>query len=106
MARAEGVVFTLGAFQEAGDPAFLPQRLHLRVAPGEQLVRIALMADVPHELIARRPERGVERDRELDHTEARTDVAARARHDVDEPRPHLVGERAELVTGEGAKVGR
>ena len=105
VARAEGVVLALRALQEAGDPAFLPQRLHLCVAPGEQLVRIALMADVPYELVARRSERGVERDRELDHAEAGADVAARARDDVDEPCPHLVGERAKLVAGEGAKVG-
>ena len=75
------------------------------VAAGEQLVRVALMADVPHELVARRLERVVERDRQLDDAEAGADVAAGARADVDEPRAHLVGERAELVAGEGAKVG-
>ena len=58
VAGAEGVVLALGALEEAGDAALLAQRLHPRVAAGEQLVRIALMTDVPHELVARRLEHG------------------------------------------------
>ena len=44
----------------------------------------------------------MQRDRELDDAEARADVAARARAHVDEPGAHLVGQRAELVPGQGA----
>ncbi len=37
-------------------PALLAQRLEPSVAPGEHLVRVALVPDVPHDLIARRVE--------------------------------------------------
>src|SRR5204863_1679725 len=94
---AEGVVLALGALEKAGDPSFLAQRLHARVAPREQLVRIALMADVPDELVARRLKGRVERDRQLDHSQPRADVAPRAGADVDEARPNLLGERTKLV---------
>ena len=60
--------------------------------PGEELVRIALMPDVPDELVARRVEGVVQRDGQLDDAEAGADVAAGARADVDEARAHVVGE--------------
>ena len=75
------------------------------VAAGEQLVRIALMADVPDELVARRVERVVQRDRQLDDAEPGADVAAGARADVDQTRAHVVGERVELVAGQ-CRAGR
>ena len=55
------------------------------------------MAHVPDDLVARRIERGAERDGQLDHAEARADVAAGLRHDVDEALAHLVGERLQLL---------
>jgi hypothetical protein len=63
------------------------------------------MADVPHELVAGRPEGRVQRDRQLDHAEAGANVSAGVRADVDEAGAHLVRERAELVAAEGAHVG-
>ena len=69
------VVLTLRAFQEARDSVFLAQCFERIVASGEELVRIALVADVPYELITRCLERGVQRDGELDDAEARADVA-------------------------------
>ena len=70
------------------------------VAPGEQLVRIALVADVPHELVARRVERVVQRDGQLDDAEPRADVAAGSRADVDQARAHVVGQVAQLVAAQ------
>ena len=46
------------------------------VAAGEHLVRIPLVPDVPHELVARRVEAVVQRDRQLDDAESGADVAA------------------------------
>jgi hypothetical protein len=63
------------------------------------------MADVPHELVAWRPERGMKRDRQLDDTEAGADVPARVRAHVDEAGAHLVSERSQLVASEAAQVG-
>jgi hypothetical protein len=95
-----------GALEEAGDPVLLPQRLHPRVAPREELVRIALMADVPHELVVGSLEDVVQGDRQLHDAEAGPDVATRARADVHHARANVVGERAQLVAGQGPKVGR
>jgi hypothetical protein len=94
VAGAERVVLALGALEEARDPLLLPQRLHPVVAPGEQLVRVRLVPHVPHELVARRLERVVQRDGQLDHAEPGADVAARARAHVHEARAHLGGELA------------
>ena len=78
MAGAKGVVLALGALEESGHSVLLAERLHPIVATGEQLVRVALMSNVPHELVARRVEGVVQRDRQLDHAEAGADVAAGA----------------------------
>ena len=76
-----------------------------RLAPGEHLVRIGLVPHVPHQLVARRVEHVVQRDRELHHAEPRADVAAGARARIDERRAHVVGQRAQLVAGERLQVG-
>ena len=63
MGRAEGVVFALGAFGEAAEAAALAQSADAVAAPGQDLVRIALMADIPDQLVMRRVEDRVDRDR-------------------------------------------
>jgi hypothetical protein len=106
VAGAEHVVLALGALEEARHARLLAQRLHPRVAPGEELVRVALVPDVPHELVARGVEHVVQRHGELDHAEPRADVAAGPRAHVDEPPADLVRERAQVVAREGLEVGR
>ena len=100
VSRAEGVVFTLAAPQESGDAALLAQRLHLIAAAGEELMRISLVADVPHELIYGRVEHVMKRDGKLDDAKARADVAAGARAAVDQTLTDLRRELAELVARE------
>src|SRR5262245_36457624 len=70
VSSAEGVVFAFAALEEARDAAFLTQRLERLVAPGQNFVRISLVSNVPHELIARRIEHVMQRDRELDDPES------------------------------------
>ena len=82
MRGAEGVVLALGAAGVAGDTALRTQRLEPLVAPGEQLVRVALVADVPDQLVAGRVEDAVQREGQLDHAEVRRQVAAAARATV------------------------
>ena len=98
MTGAERVILAFGSFEKPGNAVFLTERLHLLVAAGEQLVRIALVADVPDELIARRVERVVKRNGQLDHAQPGADVASRARADVDQPRSQVARELVELVT--------
>src|SRR5581483_456848 len=106
MTGAESIVFALRPLQEAGDPVLLPQRLHLAITTREELMRIALVADIPHELIAWRVEHVVERGRQLDDAESGADVAASPGADVDEPRPLLGAERLQLLAREAFQVGR
>ena len=84
VAGAEGVVRRLGAAQELRDAPFLADAREVVAASGQQLVRVALVADVEHQLVARRVEDGVDRGDQLDGAEARGQVPARARDVLDD----------------------
>ena len=56
MGRAEGVKRAFRPAGEAGQAPALTKRAHALTAPGEDLVRIGLMADVPDENVVRRIE--------------------------------------------------
>ena len=101
---AKRVVLALRPLEESGEAVLLTQRLHSCVASGEKLVRIALMTDVPHELIARRVEARVERDGQLDNAQSGADVAAGPRADLDESLPDRRAQLAKLVTRELLEV--
>ena len=58
MAGAEGIVLALVALGEAGEAAALAQRANAVAPPGQELVWIGLVADVPDEAVVganRRP---------------------------------------------------
>ncbi len=76
MRRAEGVVLALAALGEAGEAAALAQGPDAVAPPGQHLVRIGLVADVPDQPVARRVEDVVQGDGELDDAQARAEVAA------------------------------
>src|SRR3546814_18259823 len=66
MRRAERVIVALAALGEARKAAAGPQGPDPVAAPGDDLVRIALVADVPHDLVARRVEHIMQRGGQLD----------------------------------------
>ena len=105
MPRAEGVVLAFRALEKSGEAVFLAQGVHASRAAREHLVRIALVADVPHELVARGVERVVQGDGEFHDAEPRADVAAGHRARLDEEGAHVIREHAHLVVREGADVG-
>ena len=70
MRGAEAVVFAFRALGEAGQAAALTQRPDAVAPPGQDLVRIGLMADVPDQPVVRRVEHVVQRDRQLDDAKA------------------------------------
>ena len=78
--------------------------MNVVAAAREHLVRIRLVPDVPHQLIARRVEDVVQRDRELDDTEPCADVAAGARTHIDEPRTDVRGKLPQLVARHRAQI--
>jgi len=103
---AEGVVLTLRTLEEAGQSPFLAQGLHALVAAGEELVRIRLVAHVPHQLVVRRIEDRVQGDGEFHHAEPGADVPAGARAHVDEPVAEILREDAQFIAREATDVSR
>src|SRR5450631_1261095 len=76
MRGAERIVFAFGPFGEAGQAAALAQRVDAVAPPGQDLVRVALVSDVPDQAVVRRFECIMQRHRELDHAEAGAEMSA------------------------------
>ena len=99
MRGAERVVFALGALGEAGQAAALAQGADAVAPPGEDLVRIGLVADVPDQLVVRRVEDVVQRHRQFDDAEAGAEMAAGLGDGVDRLGAQLVGQLPQLLGG-------
>src|SRR5277367_51168 len=84
MTDAECVEFALVALRKRGEAVFFLDRGNAIAPPGEDLVRIALMTDVPDQTIVRRLEKIVQRDREFDHAEPCAEVTAGASDGFDQ----------------------
>jgi hypothetical protein len=69
VAAVEHVVGALGAAREATDAAQLAERPEALEAAREQLVRVGLVAGIPHDVVARAVEESVEGHGDLDHFE-------------------------------------
>jgi hypothetical protein len=76
MRRAERIVLALAALGEARQPTGLAQRADAVAPAGQDLVRIGLMANVPHQLVVGGVEDIVNRYRQLDYAQPRTEVSA------------------------------
>ena len=77
MRRAKGVIDALGPFGEPGQPAALPQRADAVAPPGQDFVRIALVADIKDQPIIRCIENIMDSCCQLDHTQASAQMPAR-----------------------------
>ena len=105
MARAEDVVQALLAIQEAAQAAGRANAVEVgAIAASEEFVNVALVGHVEDELVLRRAEDAVERDRKLDHAEIRTDVPAVLRRHGDEAFADVLGEERELLGSEGLDI--
>lgn len=101
----DDVVLGLGLRGVAGEAAL---HLELRevLAPGEELVDVALVAGVPEDLVLRGVEHPVQGDGQLDHTEVGAEVPAGLGDGVHEERPDLVGQLVQLFRGEPVQISR
>ena len=106
MRGAEGVVLRFGAAREARDAVEHAQARHRLAPPGEDLVRVGLVADVPDDAVLGRVEHVVQRDGELDRAEVRRQVAAGLRHRLEHVGAQLVGELRQLPALERAQLRR
>lgn len=105
MGCAEGVVLALGPLGEAGQAATLAERADAVATTGQDLVRVDLMPDVPDDDVLGGLEHVVQGDGELDHAQARTQVAAGRGDGVNGFGAQLVGELSQLGQREAARVG-
>ena len=106
MRRAKRVVLALVAARKTRDAAQLPQRPHA-VAPARQdLVRVGLVADIPHQPVMRRVEDVVQSHRQLHRAQVGAQVPARLRNAVQQKVAQFRGQRVQVATRQTANVGR
>ena len=105
VAAVEDVVGRLRPAREAADAVELAERPEPLEAPGQQLVRVGLVAGVPDDPVARRLEQPVERDGQLDDAERRSEVPAGAGDGAHDRVADLDGQLGELDLVETAQVG-
>ena len=102
----ERIVFALRTLGETGQAAALAQRADTVAAPGQDLVRIALVPDIPDDLVVRRLEHMMQRRGQLDHAQTGTEMSAGDRHRVDRLGTQLVGYGFELGQAQIAQICR
>src|SRR5258706_9755150 len=106
MRGTEGVVFALAALGEPGKAAALTHRTHAPASPGQDLVRIGLVADIPDDLVLRRIEDAVQRYGKLDDAEAGAEMAPRDRNRVDELAAQFIGSLPKLAVFQVPQIAR
>ena len=102
--RAEGVVIALGAEGEARQAAALAQRADAVPPPGQDLVRIGLVADVPDQLVVRRIEQVMKRHRQLDDAKTGPQMTPGDRYRVDHLGPQLIRQLAKILLRQTAQI--
>ena len=106
MCGAKRVIFALAALGEAGEAAARPQRADAIAAAGQDVVRIALVADIPHQPVARRIEDVMDRRREFHYTKPRAQMSPCHRNRADHFGAKFVDQLRQLFGRELAEVGR
>ena len=96
MTHAEGVVFALRARRERREAAALLDGPQQVPAPGEHLVGIRLVADVPNEPIVGGVEYVMQGDREFHGAEAGREVTAHLADGMDQVAAQLRGQRRQF----------
>ena len=98
MRRAEGVVFALGALGEARQASTLAQGADAVAPSGQDLVRIALVPDIPDQPVMRGIEYVVDGDRQFDHAKTSAEMSTGFGHGVDHLHAQFFGQlRKQLV---------
>ena len=97
MTRNKGVVLAFLALGEAGKPALLPQGGKLLPPAGQQLVRIALMPDVPHDLVVRAVKNTVQSNRQLHRPQVGCQMSPCFGGGLDQPLPDLCTQHIQLL---------
>ncbi len=103
---AECVVLALVAFRKWSEPIFLLDGRDAVAAAGQDLVRIALMTDVPHQAVGWRVVQIVERDGQFHDAEPRAEMPADSGDRFDQVIAQLARDVGQFAFVERAQVGR
>ncbi len=106
MADAERVVLAFLALGERCHAVLLLDRVDGVAAAGQDLVRVGLVADVPHQLVDRGVVEVVQGDGEFDHAQPGGEVAAAPAHGFDQVVAQLAGDRGQFGFLERAQIVR
>ena len=104
MGGAEGVVFAFGPLGEARQPARLAQGANPVAPAGENLVGIALVADVPDQPVGWRIEDVMQGNGQFDHPKPGAKVSAGDRNGGNRFLAQFVGQRPQIRFGKLAQV--
>jgi hypothetical protein len=97
VAGVERVVRRLAALRESADTAVLAKRLEPITPPGEELVYVTLVADIPDDPVLGRVESAQQSDREFHDAEVRSEMAAGLGDRLHQTDADLGGERIEAL---------
>ena len=100
------VMRALRAIRVTGNATRLPQGGHPLRAPGQDLVHVGLMTDVPEQGLRRRIENPVQGDGELDRPKIRTKVSPGAGNRLDEDVADLLRQHHQLIGRQRPQVPR
>ena len=105
MRRAKTVVLTFVTAGEAANAAPLAQRAHLVTPPGEDLVRVSLVAHVPNQTVIGGVEHVMQCDGELHRAQIARQMAAGLAHAVQYEVAQLTRQMGQVTTRQAAQVG-
>ena len=97
MADAQHVIFTFAAPRERMQPAFLPNGADFIAAPGQNFMRVGLVAHVPDQTVKRRVIDVVKRHGQFDRAEAGGKMPAGTADAVQQVAPEFVAQFRQAV---------
>ena len=106
VADAEGVVLTLAPGGKRGEAAILLDGVQQLASAGQHLVRVGLVTHVPDQPVVRCIENVMQRDRQLDRTQARGKMPAPRAHALNQELAQLVRQRRQLGRRQAPQVSR
>ena len=106
MRGAERIELALVAFRKTGDALPHAQPIHRLAPPGQHLVPVGLMADVPYQAVVRGVEYVMQRNRQLDSAEVRRQMAAGLADRIDQKFAQFLRQPRQIAPVELAQIGR